>query len=104
MPEPFVKLADPSTYVACAWDLTADFAARRHWVDFFKRHIRTILKLAHEAAVVRGRVAEDVARVVDACGVEFDATFDAMVAKEECEERLTILALDARRDALLQKH
>src|SRR5689334_6454056 len=96
---PFVKLADPSTYVACAWDLTVDMAARRHWVEFFKRHIRTILSLGHEAGVARGRVAEDMA-----CGAEFDATFDALVAQEACDERLTILALDARRDALLQKH
>jgi type II pantothenate kinase len=102
--EPFCKLADPSTYVACAWDLTADVAARRHWVEFFKRHIRTILNLGHEAGVARGRVAEDMARAVEACGVEFDATFDALVAQEACDERLTILALDARRDALLQKH
>jgi damage-control phosphatase, subfamily II, stand-alone protein len=102
--EPFVKLADPATYVACAWDLTADMAARRHWVDFFKRHIRTILKLGYEAGVNRGRIADEMARAVEACGVEFDATFDALVAQEACDERLTILALDARRDALLQKH
>src|SRR5688500_14722469 len=101
---PFVKLADPSTYVACAWGLTVDMAARRHGVEFFKRHIRTILRLGHEAGVARGRVAEDRARAVEACGVEFDATFDALVAQEACDERLTILALDARRDALLQKH
>ncbi|HEV2293322.1 MAG TPA: ARMT1-like domain-containing protein [Tepidisphaeraceae bacterium] len=102
--EPFCKLADPSSYVACAWDLTADMAARRHWVDFFKRHIRTILKLGHDAGVARGRVAEEMARAVEACSVEFDETFDALVAQEACDERLTILALDARRDALLQKH
>lgn len=101
---PFVKLADPSTYVACAWDLTSDMAARRHWVDFFKRHIRTILKLGHEAGVARGRVAEEMTRAVEACSLEFDATFDALVAQEACDERLTILALDARRDALLQRH
>jgi damage-control phosphatase, subfamily II, stand-alone protein len=102
--EPFVKLADPSSYVACAWDLTTDMAARRHWVDFFKRHIRTILKLGHDAGVARGRVAEDMARAAEACSVEFDATFDALVAQEACDERLTILALDARRDAVLHKH
>ncbi|MGB7158083.1 MAG: ARMT1-like domain-containing protein, partial [Tepidisphaeraceae bacterium] len=102
--EPFCKLADPGAYVACAWDLTTDYAARQHWVDFFKRHIRTILKLGHDAHVARGRVAHDVARAVEACGIEFDATFDALVAREACDERLTILALDARRDALLQKH
>ncbi len=109
MPEPrslspFVKLADPSTYVACAWDLTADIAARRHWVEFFKRHIRTILKLGHDAGVARGRVVEEMERAVAACSVEFDETFDALAAEEACDERLTILALDARRDALLQKH
>ncbi len=101
---PFVKLADPSTYVACAWDLTADMAARQHWVDFFKRHIRTILKLGHDAGVARGRVVEEMERAVAACSIEFDETFDALVAQEACDERLTILALDARRDALLQKH
>ena len=101
---PFVKLADPSTYVACAWDLTTDMAARRHWVDFFKRHIRTILKLGHDAGVARGQIAEDMARAVEACSVEFDATFDALVARESCDQRLTILALDARREVLLRKH
>jgi hypothetical protein len=104
MLEPFVKLADPSTYVACAWDLTADMAARRHWVEYFKRHFRTILKVGHEVEVARGRVAEEMARVVEACTVEFDATFDALVATEACAERLTIIALDARRDALLKRH
>ncbi len=77
-----MKLADPSTYVACAWDLTADMAARRHWVDFFKRHIRTILNLGLEAGVARARGGATMARAVEACGVEFDATFDALVAQE----------------------
>jgi len=101
---PFVKLADPSSYVACAWDLTSDFAARRHWVSFFKRHIRTILKLAHEAGVARGREAEELTRAVEACAAEFDAGFDALAATETCEERLTILALDAKREVYLRKH
>ncbi|MDQ3439129.1 MAG: ARMT1-like domain-containing protein, partial [Planctomycetota bacterium] len=62
------------------------------------------LEVGHHAAVSRGRVAKDVARVCEACAVEFDAAFDLLVAREACDERLTILALDARRDALLQKH
>ncbi len=102
--EPFCKLADPGAYVACAWDLTADLAARRHWMDFFKRHVRTILSLGHDAAVARGRPAKEVARCVEACSVEFDATFDALAADESCAQRLTILALDARREALLSRH
>jgi type II pantothenate kinase len=101
---PFVKLADPSTYVACAWDLTADYAARHHWVAFFKRHIRTILKLAHEGGVARGRLADELTRATEACAVEFDAVFDALVASEACDERLTILALDAKREQHLRKH
>ena len=46
---PFVKLADPQTYVACPWDLGADAEGREYWVEFFKRHINTILKLGVEA-------------------------------------------------------
>ena len=52
--EPFCKLADPASYVACNWDMRVDHVARKYWVSFFKRHINLILKLGVEAAIARG--------------------------------------------------
>ena len=52
--QPFVLLADPAKYLACNWDLNVDAIARVHWVNFFCRHVETILKLGVEAETARG--------------------------------------------------
>jgi uncharacterized protein with ATP-grasp and redox domains len=106
---PFVLLADPMNYVACSWDLSADVEGRIHWVDFFKRHLDTILRLATEAAVIRQQDMPDVARRVAACRTEFVEFFDAFAANPHDMARLgllrvTILTMDQWRDAILRKH
>jgi type II pantothenate kinase len=106
---PFVLLADPSQYVACSWDLSADAEGRTHWVDFFKRHLETILKLGTEAAAARSQDMADVARRVSACREEFVSFFDAFAANPHDMARLglsrvTILTMDQWRDAILRKH
>ena len=53
----FCKLSDPSTYVACEWDLSLDPVGRSYWVEFFPRHLETILRIGIEAAVARGEDA-----------------------------------------------
>ena len=58
--KPFCKLRDPSSYVGCTWDLTLDAAGRSHWTGFHRRHIRTLLGLAIEAAAARGESPEAV--------------------------------------------
>jgi uncharacterized protein with ATP-grasp and redox domains len=106
---PFVLLADPSTYVACSWDLSLDAEGRTHWIDFFKRHLETILKLATEAAVVRNQDMNEVAGRIDACRRDFIGFFDRYAADPNDVQRwgvdrVTILTLDQWRDALLRKH
>ena len=91
MPEsklvPFCKLADPQTYVACSWNLTADADARKHWVDFFKRHLNTMLKLGIEAAADKANAQSR----ADSCRAEFYAIFDAYAANPQKHGVVTIL-------------
>jgi type II pantothenate kinase len=97
---PFVKLADPATYLACDWDLSTDADGRDYWVALFKRHVNTILKLGVESPAA-GPDATDRAA---ACRDEFYARFDAFAADPTRHGRVTILTLDAWRDGLLQKY
>jgi type II pantothenate kinase len=96
---PFCKLADPERYVACAWDLTVDEKARTHWVNFFKRHLNTILKLGIESA--NDKI--DAEKRASGCRDEFYATFDAFAADPVQRGRVTILTLDEWRDETLRR-
>jgi type II pantothenate kinase len=109
MLSPFVCLADPQKYVACSWDLSLDEPGRVHWVDFFKRHVNTILNLGVEAAVTRG---EDRAAAIERagrCREDFYRFFDDYAANPQDAgrwglSRVTILTLDQWRDQLLRRH
>ncbi len=101
---PFCKLADPSTYVACEWDLSRDADGRAGWVEFFKRHFRTILALGIDAGVKRGESLQALTERAAACADEFDARFDAFTRAPEEFGRVTIIVMDQWRDAVLQKH
>ena len=107
--EPFCKLADPSAYVACNWDMCVDDTARAYWIGFFKRHIQTVLELGVAAAVKRGGEAGAAAARADACRAEFVSQFDAFCADPLARtpgqpERVTILTLDQWRDQILRRH
>jgi type II pantothenate kinase len=97
---PFCKLADPSRYVACDWDLCADAEGRAYWVGFFKRHVNTILKLGAECSNAAPRAAGRAA----ACRDEFYAWFDRFADAPGEHRCVTILTLDDWRDELLRKH
>ena len=96
---PFCKLADPAKYVSCGWDLTVDESGRSHWVEFFKRHLNTLLKLGIEAASSK----EEAENRAAACREEFCAAFDAFAANPSGYGPVTILTLDQWRDGLLRK-
>jgi damage-control phosphatase, subfamily II, stand-alone protein len=104
MLHPFALLADPASYVACTWDLSADSEGRIHWVDFFCRHIETLLRLGVEAAAARGEpIAAATARSA-ACQIEFIDRFQKYAGAPDADGRVTILTLDQWRDQLLRKH
>ncbi|MGD0462886.1 MAG: ARMT1-like domain-containing protein [Tepidisphaeraceae bacterium] len=102
-PVPFCKLADAAKYVACSWDLTTDEAGRRHWVEFFKRHLNTILKLGLESAAKSGQTETAAPQRAENCRREFYAAFDAFSANPSRFGRVTILTLDRWRDDLLRR-
>src|SRR3954470_22340033 len=89
--EPFCKLADPAGYVACPWDLVRDEPARAHWVEFFKRHVNTILRLGVNAAVARGEGESSAAARAEACRAEFCETFDRFAAAPQQYENVSIV-------------
>jgi uncharacterized protein with ATP-grasp and redox domains len=101
---PFAILADPAKYVACDWDLTIDAEGRTHWVDFFCRHIETLLKLGVAADVARGEEIASAQARADACRTEFVPTFQRFGQNPAGRGRVTILVLDEWRDQLLRKH
>jgi uncharacterized protein with ATP-grasp and redox domains len=102
---PFILLADPATYVACDWDLNVDTPGRIHWVDFFCRHVETILRLGVAAATTRGEPAAPAAARATACRDEFVETFQNYgAAAPAMAGRVTILTLDQWRDQILRKH
>ena len=98
--QPFVKLADPASYVACDWNLCADPEGREYWVGFFKRHVNTILKLGVEASNAPPAASDRAA----ACRDEFYAVFDAFAADPAKFDCVSILTLDDWRDGLLAKY
>lgn len=101
---PFTQLRDPKTYVACSWDLTQDHDARRYWVDFFIRHLETLLGLGADAAIKRGEPIESVRIRVNTCRDEFVRTFVAFSTDPTRSGRVTILTLDMWRDQILRRH
>jgi type II pantothenate kinase len=101
---PFVKLADPSTYVACSWDLTVDQAGREYWVDFFIKHLETLLALGVAAAVERGESNSEASDRARRCREEFHPAFRAFQENPTGHGRVTILTLDEWRDQILRRH
>ncbi len=100
---PFCKLADAAKYVACSWDLTADEAGRTHWVEFFKRHLNTMLKLGLESVAKNGGSQKAAQERAENCRREFYAAFDTFAANPSRFGRVTILTLDRWRDDLLRR-
>lgn len=101
---PFIKLADPSTYVACSWDLTVDAHGRDYWIDFFIKHLETLLALGVAAAVARGESNHDAADRAQRCREEFHPHFRAFQRDPTGHGRVTILTLDEWRDQILRRH
>src|SRR4051812_20880316 len=95
---PFVKLADPQKYTACPWDVSTDTDAREYWVEFFKRHFNTILKLGVEAAIARHEPADTAARRANSCREEFNDVFDRFALEPKSQGTVTIVTLDRWRD------
>ena len=100
----FCKLSDPARYVACEWDLSLDPVGRSYWVEFFPRHLETILRVGVEAAVARGEKGVLAHGRAATCRAEFIEHFDAYAREPQRSGRVTILTLDEWRDQILRRH
>lgn len=103
-PRPFNLLADPTTYVACDWDLAVDRAGREHWVRFFKEHLALILATGVSAATARDEAPDSAVGRAESCREAFFAHFDNYARQPEGFGRVTILTLDKWRDQILRRH
>jgi type II pantothenate kinase len=101
---PFALLADPIRHVSSDWDLSRDEDGRIHWVDLFKQHFRTILKLGIDMALARGGHIAEAQNQADRCAADFDAAMDAFAARPGEFGRVTIITLDNWRDQTLRRH
>jgi len=102
---PFIKLRDPKTYVACRWDMREDIEGRTYWIDFFKKHVHTILRLGIEVALAAGESQASAEARAKGCLAEFIPFFDDLNADPgRAGRRVTILTLDEDRDRILRKH
>jgi type II pantothenate kinase len=102
---PFCLLADPPNYVSAREDLRHEHDDRVHWVEFFRRHILTLLKLSHEAGLARAIESADLERRAKASLVEYEAVLDRFLAEPVSEPLpVTIMTLDRWRDGVLRKH
>lgn len=101
---PFCLLADPSTYVACDWDLAVDAYGRNHWVAFFKAHLNMILAMGVSAATARGEPTDKAVGRADRCRTAFCAHYDDYARRPAEFGRVTILTLDQWRDQILREY
>ena len=103
MPQPFCKLANPSSYRACNWNLSIDPIGRRYWVDLFKRHFETILTQGTSAAIVRGGQQSTVMAKADQARQNLHGQLDRFSADPASYDPVTILTLDFWRDQCLRE-
>jgi type II pantothenate kinase len=101
---PFCLLADPSNYVSAREDLRKEQDNRVHWIEFFRRHIHTLLKLSHEAGLARDLDAQDLERRAKDSLIEYEAILDRFLAEPMSQDKpVTIMTLDRWRDGVLRK-
>jgi uncharacterized protein with ATP-grasp and redox domains len=104
--QPFVLLRDAQTYIACDWNLCLDPAGRTYWVEFFKRHLTTILNLGIASSTARGEALPAASARAEACRHAFFETFDSFMTQAAANPAMpavTILTLDAWRDQHLRQ-
>lgn len=96
----FCLLRDSDAYAPLNWDLLADEAARKEWLDLFEKVFAEIL---HYARQRYGRMAEG--RIEDA-RKQFEATFSALRKDPASASggKLDLMVLDRLRDDILREN
>jgi type II pantothenate kinase len=91
----FPLLSDPTNYVACDWNLTADRAGLEYWIDHFGQHADTL------APLIRDVYHPTEAKLADYLA-NYLAELDRVRTNPAAYGRVTILSLDRIRDEHLR--
>jgi len=100
----FPLLADPATYVACKWDLTANATRRGYWLDLFRSHFPKLLAEAERAADADGQNGPRARSARDGARASFFAYLDHLQREPDAFGRLTILEVCYQRERALRQH
>ncbi|MEO0474652.1 MAG: ARMT1-like domain-containing protein [Planctomycetota bacterium] len=95
----FPLLAEPSAYVACPWDLSADAQKRAYWIGLFRRHWLSLLQHAEAEAQDRG---VDAARAIEQANKQFTAYLDTVTDQPNAFGRFDVLAICWHREEALR--
>ncbi|RMF71451.1 MAG: DUF89 family protein [Planctomycetota bacterium] len=92
------QLIAPEAYVASEWDLLADAAGRESWVEYFRRHLDTLL------AELRRSYPDAPEQRVAALRDDYLRRFDEVARRPERFERLDVLTLDRIVSSVLDEY
>jgi len=97
-------LADPATYRACDLDLRVDTAARRYWIDLYRRHMPGALERGVAVDVRDGKDENDARRRADACATTFEKHLQDCERDHATLDRLDVHTLAKARERILRQH
>lgn len=95
----FPLLAEPTTYVACPWDLTADAERRAYWLGVFRNHWPSLIKHAGLEARDRG---VDASASCEEATRRYTDYLDTVGREPAAYGRLDVLALCRHREDALR--
>jgi damage-control phosphatase, subfamily II, stand-alone protein len=95
-------LADPTSYVACQWDLRDHPGQREYWLGLFRSHFPTLLKEAVAEAVDRGESHADISMRAAEAGRRFGVYLDELTGDPGRHGRLDILTICDERERILR--
>jgi type II pantothenate kinase len=96
----FCLLRSPETYAAHSWDLVANEAERKYWIDHFARHFEEV---ARHASTQYGRTG---GKAIMTAKAEFAAEIEKLRANPASlpDGKLNILSLCRLRESILRKN
>ena len=95
----FPLLADPSSYVACPWDLSQDAKRRAYWLGVFRKHWPSLVQHGIDEAAQRG---VDAAQAYSRAGKQFNAYLDTVTSDPQAFGRLDVLSICLQRENALR--
>ena len=98
----FPLLVEPVDYRACKWDLLVEDVGRDYWLALFRRHFPSLLAMAVEAEMDRGRTELEARKLTDDAHALFCGYLDELTSDPGRYGRLDILTICHQRELVLR--